>query len=211
MKKLARWRWPAAVAVFILSTASAATARAAEMVVDVPTRSGMSVRILVLEPPAPPKAAVVLIAGGSGRLDIAPDGRILVNGGNQVIRTRADYARAGFLTAVTDIAEDFKYGGRGVADNYRWSSEHARDIGAVVAWLRAKVPVVHLVGTSRGALTVGNAAVRLEGAERPDTIVITSGMLMAVSGKQPSVERSVGRLERCTTNTTSASCRLPTR
>jgi len=188
----------AAVAALAIGMCVASFADAAETVVDIPTRPGQSVRAVLIEPDTAPKAAVILIAGGSGRLDITLDGRILSNAGNQVVRTRADYARAGFLTLVPDIAPDFKVGNKGVESGFRWSAEHGRDIGALVAWLRARVPAVHLVGTSRGALSVGNAAVRLEGAERPDTIVITSGMLMRVNDKQPSVEISVGHLDRIT-------------
>lgn len=47
-------------------------------------------------------------------------------------------------------------------------------------------------------MSVANAAARLEGPEDADAIVITSGMLMHVTDKQPSVQRNVGRLERIT-------------
>lgn len=187
-----------AIAVVLACAVCGTAAQAAETVVEIPSRPGQSIRTLVIDPPSAPKAAVVLISGGAGRLDIALDGRIHSNGGNQVIRTRTDYVRAGFLVAVPDLAQDLKSGKNGVANGYRWSPEHAQDIGAVIAWLRGKVPVVHLVGTSRGALSVGNVATRMEGAARPDTIVITSGMLMPVNDKQPSVERSVGHLDRIT-------------
>ena len=59
-------------------------------------------------------------------------------------------------------------------------------------------PPVYLVGTSRAALSVANAAVRLTGAQRPDALVITSGMLMHVANHQPSVQRNVAGLERIT-------------
>ena len=175
LHRLASW------VVVVVGVACTASSRAAESVVDIPSRPGQAIHTLVIDSSSTPKAAVILIAGGTGRLDISPDGRIGSNGGNQLIRTREDYARAGFLVAVPDIADDFKVGGKNVANNYRWSPEHAQDIGAVAAWLRSKVSIVHLIGTSRGALTVGNAAVRLQGPQRPDTIVITSGMLMDVN------------------------------
>lgn len=171
---------------------------AAEQVVDVPTRPGHFVRAVVIAPAGTPTAAVILLNGGDGLLSITPDGRITAGNNNQVVRTREDYARAGFLTLVPDIADDFKTGGKGVANGYRWSPEHAEDIGALVMWLRAKTPKVHLVGTSRAALSVVNAATRLEGPARPDTIVITSGMLMQVNNKAPSAEKTVGHLDRIT-------------
>jgi hypothetical protein len=187
-----------AIAIVMACAVSAGTTQAADTVVEIPSRPGQSIRTLVIDPSSTPKAAVVLISGGSGRLDITPDGRIQSNGGNQVIRTRADYARAGFLTVVPDLAADLKSGAQGVTNGYRWSPEHAQDIGAVIAWLHGKVAVVHLIGTSRGAISVGDVSIRAQGAERPDTIVITSGMLMSVNDRQPSVERSVGHLDRIT-------------
>lgn len=167
-------------------------------VVDLPTRAGHLVRAIVIEPASAPKAAVILFSGGDGLLNITPDGRITSGAGNQVVRTRADYARAGFLVLVPDIADDFKGGSRSVVNGYRWSPAHAQDIGFMVTWLRARVPKVHLVGTSRAALSVVNAATRLEGPARPDAIVITSGMLMQVNSKSPSAEKTVGNLDRIT-------------
>ena len=182
----------------MLTLPMASAANATEQVVEVPTRAGHLVRAIVIAPESTPTAAVILLSGGDGLLNITPDGRIMSGANNQVVRTRADYARAGFLTLVPDIADDLKVGNKGVVNGYRWSPEHAEDIGALVTWLRAKTPKVHLVGTSRAALSVTNAATRLEGAARPDTIVITSGMLMQVNNKQPSAEHSVGNLDRIT-------------
>ena len=176
----------------------ASTAYAGEQMVEVPTRAGHFVRAIMAAPESAPTAAVILLSGGDGLLNITADGRITSGANNQVVRTRAEYARAGFLTLVPDIADDFKAGDKGVVNGYRWSPEHAEDLGALVIWLRAKTAKVHLVGTSRAALSVANAATRLEGAARPDTIVITSGMLMQVNNRQPSVERSVGNLDRIT-------------
>lgn len=175
----------------------APTAMAAETVLDLATRPGQSIRVL-LDKPDNPIASVVLIAGGAGRLDIGPDGHIGALAGNQLVRTRADYAKAGFITAVPDIAGDLKQGPGGVASGYRWSAEHAADIGVLIAHLRGLQAPVYLVGTSRAALSVSNAAVRLEGVQRPDAIVITSGMLMDQGLRQPSAEQSVGHLERIT-------------
>lgn len=173
-------------------------ARAAERAVDIPTRAGVSVRTLLLEPSSPNGAAVILLAGGTGRLELTPDGGIGQNRNNQLVRTRQDYADEGFVTLVPDVAADQKDGNAGVVGAYRWSAEHAQDIGAMVAWLRTRAAKVHLVGTSRAAMSVANAAVRLDGAQRPDSLVITSGMLMQVNGRAPSVEKSVGNLDRIT-------------
>jgi hypothetical protein len=168
-----------------------------DQVVDLPTRPGQSMRMLVLKPAAKAEASVILLAGGHGNLRLGKDGGIGWGKGNQLVRTRAAYAKAGFLTAVPDIAPDLKQGEGGVP-RYRWSETYARDIGALVKHLRGLAAPVYLVGTSRAALSVAKAATQLTGEEKPDAIVITSGMLMHVDDTQPSAQRNVGQLERIT-------------
>jgi pimeloyl-ACP methyl ester carboxylesterase len=186
----------AAFAASLASIIVTVSSAAAEQAVDVPTRPGQSVRILY-DKPAKPVGSVILLAGGHGRLDLTRDARIGWGAGNQLVRTRAAYVSAGYATAVPDIAGDLK-DGTGVVSQYRWSEPHARDIGALVRHLKAIAPPVYLVGTSRAALSVANAATRLVGEERPDAIVITAGMIAHVREDQPSAERSVGRLDRIT-------------
>jgi hypothetical protein len=185
-----------ALAATLAFFAPTAAADANEQVVEIATRPGQRVRALVLDPDKP-AGSVILLAGGHGNLALTKDGRIGWGRANQLVRTRADYARNGFLTLVPDIAPDLKRG-QGVKQRYRFSAEHAADIGALVAHLRAIAPPVYLVGTSRAALSVANAAVRLAGPKRPDAIVITSGMLMPVDLYQPSVAATIGGLARMT-------------
>lgn len=173
----------------LLSMLPIAAASAAERVVDVASRPGQPVRIL-LDVPARPVGAVVLVAGGHGNLAITPIGQIGWGEGNQVVRSRQMYMRRNIATAVIDIAADMRTP-NGVANGYRWSEPHARDLGAVVAYMRQFGQPVVLVGTSRGALSVGSAAARLSGPARPDGVVITAGMLMDESPSQPSVQRQV--------------------
>lgn len=181
-----------AAAVLITVMMSAAWAQT-EKVLEVKTR-GQNMRALLLAP-ANPVASVILLAGGHGNLALGKDGRIGWGAGNQLVRTRAGYAKAGFLTAVPDIAPDLKRG-NGVVPRYRWSENYARDIGALVKHMRGLKEPVYLVGTSRAALSVAKAAVTLSGAESPDAIVVTAGMLVHVTDKQPSAQRNVGGLER---------------
>jgi dienelactone hydrolase len=168
---------------------------AAEEVVEISSRPGQTIRMLIAKPAAQAQAAVVLLAGGHGHLAIARDGKLGWGSGNQVIRTRSNYAKSGFVTLVPDVAPDLVEGS-GVKPGYRWSEAHARDLGAVIKHARSLAKRVYLVGTSRAALSVTNAAARLSGAEAPDAIVITSGMIADLTDKQPSAERNVGRLDR---------------
>lgn len=172
---------------------------AQETTITIEPRPGVTMRSL-LEVPAKALGSVILVAGGHGNLDLSEEGRIGWGAGNQLVRTRSLYVRAGYVTATMDIASDHKLPGTAVA-GYRWSEAHATDIGALVQHLRKVAPPVHLVGTSRAALSVVNAAARLSGDARPDAIVVTAGMLMERTPRQPNVQRSVGALERVTVPT----------
>lgn len=153
-----------------LSVAMAATpALAAERVVEIPSR-GAAVRALEELPAAPPTASVILLAGGSGKLDISPGGEIGDLSGNQLVRTRHMYAAQGFAVLVPDL-------GPGVAQlqRFRASPEHAADLGALVEHMRGIARPVVIVGTSRGTLSAANALAHTEGARHPDAAVLTSG------------------------------------
>ena len=170
----------------------------AQQVLDLPTRAGQSVRAIMLRPPGGPsssKGSIILLAGGHGNLSIGKDGNIAWGKGIHVVRSRADFAKAGFTVLLPDIAADHKKGEDAVVD-YRASVAHAMDLGAMVAYMRKVSPPVYLVGTDRAAVSVANAAVRLSANDRPDAIVITSGMLLNVLSKQPSIERLVPGLQR---------------
>ena len=160
-----------------------------EFAVEVASR-GKNVRALLLKPERP-VASVILLAGGHGKLDLSADGKIGWGARNQLVRTRAAYAQAGLVTLVPDIAPDMKTRS-GVTPYYRVSLPHARDLGALVKYLRkSKAPVV-IVGTSRGAVSAANAVSKLSGDERPDGLVLTAPMLMAVDAKTPSVQMASG-------------------
>jgi hypothetical protein len=60
----------------LLAAGAGAFAQSSQKVVDVPTRPGVTERLLVLSPPAP-KAAVVLLAGGHGGLQLSTDGSMI--------------------------------------------------------------------------------------------------------------------------------------
>ena len=169
--------WRLMIALGVL-TAFVSVRAAADPVVEIESR-GQKVRAVLLKP-ANPKGAVILLAGGDGRLDITADGEITKLRFNQLVRTRALYERSGYVTLVPDIAPGFKVGASGVVEQYRASRAFAQDIGAMVKYLRGIVsrPIV-AVGTSRGSLSVANVVAKLkaEGNLRPDAAVITSAFL----------------------------------
>jgi len=158
-----------------------ARAQVTQQVVDVPTRPGVTQRMLVLSPPQP-KAAVMLFAGGHGGLRISADGTINGLKGNFLVRTRGQFVQQGLLVALIDAPSDRQ--GGGFLDGFRQTGEHVADVKAAIARLRelARVPV-WLVGTSRGTQSVGYIATELSGGDAPDGIVLTSTILTDKHGR----------------------------
>lgn len=160
-------------ALFALMLAVTPAFAQTQQVVDLPTR-GVTERMLVIAPDAP-KAAVVLMTGGPGRVKITDNGGIR-NEGNFLVRSRRLFVQQGLATLVLDAPGD-KSAGMMVA--FRESGDHVTDLAAVIEWARAKWhKPVWLVGTSRGTQSVAYAAVELAGDARgPDGIVLTSSIL----------------------------------
>jgi hypothetical protein len=145
-------------------------ARAAEDLVNLPTRPGVTQPFWVMRPPATPVASVILFAGGTGALGSAH--RSALHSNNFLIRSREKFAAAGFLVASVDAPSDHADG----LDTFRSSAEHATDIAAVIAYLRQRAAVpVWLIGTSKGTISAANAAARLKSGGA-DGLVLTSSM-----------------------------------
>lgn len=172
--------WGALVGMAVLVLPAWAAAPAAQ-VVDIPTRSGVTQRVLVLAPEAP-RAVVINLAGGHGGLQITPTGGFGWGEGNFVVRTRALWAAQGLAVVVLDAPSDrqqapFLAGGR-------QTPEHAADVRATIAWARQTFQrPVWLVGTSRGTQSVAYLATELQGAQGPDGIVLTSSIATDPKGR----------------------------
>lgn len=144
-------------------------------VVDIPTRPGVTQRLLVLAPPAA-KAAVILFAGGHGGLQIASDGAFGWGKGNFLVRSRQLFVEQGLLTVVIDAPLDRQ--SPPFLAGYRQGPEHAADVQAAIAWVRQQSGLpVWLVGTSRGTQSVAAVATRLSRADGPDGLVLTATIL----------------------------------
>jgi len=123
-------------------------------------RGGVT-QMYALLAPAGAHAVVVLLPGGSGRLDLAADGPARgVN--NFLVRSRELFARHGLVVALVDAASDFRQLSEGLHGR-RLDDEHLSDIAAVFADLRARYPELPmwLLGTSRGAVAAAAAGLAL--------------------------------------------------
>ena len=153
------------------------TTAAADPIVDINSR-GQSIRVVLLQPRTPAVGSVILLAGGNGRLEITAAGEITKLTGNQLVRTRAKYQAKGYNTLVPDLAPDMKVGSDDVVPGYRVSLNYAKDIGAMVKYLRehGAEPVV-VIGTSRGSGGAANAVAKMTHGRRPDGVIYTSAFL----------------------------------
>ncbi|MEP6791554.1 MAG: alpha/beta hydrolase, partial [Ramlibacter sp.] len=176
MKLISRWAW-------LLATLLGGTACWAQgtQVVDIPSRPGITERMLLALPAGKPSAVVLLLTGGNGQVGIYDNGS-LRNEGNFLVRSRALFVSHGLAALVLDPPSDHSRAPF-LGGTFRDSAEHMADIGAAVAWARQRFSVpVWVVGTSRGTHSAANAAVMLAGASAPDGIVLTSSVLAANRG-----------------------------
>ncbi len=169
------------ILLFFLTCFSHAWGQSAQQVVDIPTRPGISQRMLVLSPQEP-KAAVILFAGGHGGLQIFPNGSFNWGDNNFLVRTRQLFADQGLLVVVVDAPSDRQ--SPPYLGGFRQRPEHVADIKAVIAWAREQAGVpVWLVGTSRGTQSAAHVAIELSDAEGPDGLVLSSTMLTDDKGR----------------------------
>jgi pimeloyl-ACP methyl ester carboxylesterase len=169
------------IALCALAWHAFAPAQPAEKVVDLPTRPGVTQRMLLTEVPGA-KAAVVLLAGGHGGLQIQNDGSMRWGSGNFLVRSRALFAQQGVTVVVVDAPSDKQ--AEPHLSGHRQRPEHVADLQAVIAWLRAtaKVPV-WLVGTSRGTQSAAHVATSLDAPHGPDGVVLTATILTDPRGR----------------------------
>lgn len=159
----------------VLALACGIAAAQKAQVVDLPTRSGVTERLLVLRPAGEPHSVVVLLSGGGGRLGILGNGDIRRDG-NFLVRSRALFADQGHAVVLVDVPSDRT----DLRGDFRDTPEHAADVGAAIAWARRTFgKPVWLVGTSRGTHSAANTAVRAQGDAAPDGVVLTSTVLDA--------------------------------
>jgi hypothetical protein len=163
-----------AALLLLIALAQAQSIAAPREVVDIPTRPGVTQRFIFM-PAEQARAAVILFAGGHGGLQIGNDGRIAWGRGNFLVRSAPLFVAQHLSVAIIDAPSD--QGRPHFLTYFRQTREHAADIAAVIAWLKAKTSLpVWLIGTSRGTESVAYATTHLPGGG-PDGIVLTSTIL----------------------------------
>lgn len=175
-----------AIAGIAATACLAVQARAADTVVDLTVRPGVTMRYLALAPAGPAKAALILFPGGQGVANIPdqPD-TAWAKRGNFLVRARELFRERGLYVVVLDAPSDRK--GEAGLGAYRVAPGHAEDIAAAIADVRRRIPglPVWLVGTSRGTISAVNAAARLTPPRAADGLVLTSTLTGRAPGKNP--------------------------
>ena len=151
---------------------------AAQELVTLPTRDGVTQSFLLTVPATgTPAAAAVLFAGSEGRIRLRSEkGSIRFNEGNFLVRSRQWFVDGGVVTAVVDTPSDQP---QGMADWFRLGDKHAADIARVVAELKTRFPgiPVFLVGTSRGSVSAAATGRTL--GDAVSGVVLTSSVTVA--------------------------------
>ncbi len=153
-------QWVAAVAAaFAIAPAQADPAAKS---IDI----GGSRAVLLL--PTRPRASVILMPGGDGRIRADAYGGIHRMINNQLVRTRSAYAARGLAVLVVD-------GDVNLA-------------AAVETMRKIKAPVT-VIATSRGTL---RAAEGIAAGAHPDALVLTAGFLTDASGSRKNIANILG-------------------
>jgi len=171
----------ACVTLLLVLLAGRAGAQTPQAVVDIPTRPGVTQRLLVLTPPGA-RAAVVLLPGGHGGLHLFANGSMGWGEGNFLVRSRQLFADQGLVVAVVDAPSDRQR--YPFLTGLRYTADHVTDLKAVMAWLRQQTGLpVWLVGTSRGTESAAWVALEAGAADGPDGVVLTSTILTDPRGR----------------------------
>jgi pimeloyl-ACP methyl ester carboxylesterase len=144
----------------------------------IPTRPKVIQPCLLLTESAAPKAVALMFPGGAGTqrlLERSPEA-VLGSRGNFLVRSAEQFLSPDLAVAILDCPSDRA---TGMEDEFRASADHAADVRALIASLRARFKGVRifLVGTSRGTVSAAYAAQAL-GPEVAG-VVLTSSVFNA--------------------------------
>lgn len=141
------------------------------------TRTDVIQKLAIVKPVQQPVASVILIAGGSGKLNISQDDdgtAVIGKDGNFLVRSRDLFAQQGFVTAVIDAPSD-RYSKQGMKMGFRDSAAHRTDLNAVIDYLTQTYQLpVWVIGTSRG--TESTAQIAIHTGNKLKGIVLTASM-----------------------------------
>ncbi len=151
--------------------------------IDLPLPGGDHQRVLIVIPPKP-KAAIVMLPGGAGDVGLTRDGDVRRDD-NFVVRTRELWAAQGYAVLIPDTIDRDNL--RGV----RSSPDYARLVQSLIGLAHDRVDVpVFLFGTSQGSIAAMNGAAHvlsgtLAGAVLTEPVSVMGGSHETVFDADP--------------------------
>ena len=159
---------------FAFLAAFASAGAAAQEIVTLPTRAGVTQSFVILGMEGhQPEAVALLYVGAGGHISLRrEEGEAKFSARNFLPRSSAEFTRNGLLPVVMDAPSDQVE----LTEGYRMSAEQTVDARAVVKELKQRYPTlpVYLVGTSRG--TISAAYLGRDLGDEVAGVVLTSTM-----------------------------------
>ena len=147
--------------VFLILVFLSSHTYAGSKLVELEVRPNVTMKMMVIEPDTTAKGVLVLYAGGRGTIELSSlFGIPGINKykANFLVRTRKQFANAGYVVVLPDVPSDLsslRYG-------YRLSDAQVADATAIVSRLKSEYQLpVWLLGTSASSLGVAHAAANL--------------------------------------------------
>jgi hypothetical protein len=168
-----------------------ATSAYAQEIVALQTRPGVTQSYFFARVPEKPRAIAVLFPGGNGLFHLRTEnGQIKFDGGNFLVRTRAEFVNRGAVAAIVDAPSDqSRYG---MNDEFRFSEQHFTDVSALVADLNKRLAGValFLIGTSRGTVSAASLGARFGPQVAGVVLTSTTFRQTGPGSKEPGPELS---------------------
>jgi Serine aminopeptidase, S33 len=156
---------------------------AAQEIVTLATRPGVTQAFFTARLPQNPQAIAVLFPGSGGLIRLRQEkDQIKFGQNNFLVRSRGEFVQRGVVTIILDAASDYQTGW-GMSDEFRLSKDHFTDASAVVADLGKRFPglPLFLIGTSRG--TISGAALGARIGPGLSGVVLTSTVFRPAGAK----------------------------
>jgi pimeloyl-ACP methyl ester carboxylesterase len=166
----------AAVVVAAAVHAQRPDAAPSEKLIDLPLAAGDHQRVLFAAPPKP-KAAIVMLPGGSGEIGLTRGGDIRHND-NFVVRTRGLWNARGYAVLIPDTID------RANLRGLRSSPEYARVVIGMIGFAHDQVAApVFLLGTSQGSIAAMNGAAHAPPETLAGVVLTESVSVLGGSGE----------------------------
>lgn len=148
----------------------------AQEIVTLSARPGVTQSFFLTSRPKNLHAIAVLFPGSGGWINLRTEnGLPKFNGGNFLVRSRAEFVKRGVVAAIVDAPSD-RQRGWGMTDEFRLGELHFADLSMAVGELGRRFPgaPLFLIGTSRGSVSAAALGARFDG--RVAGVVLTSSM-----------------------------------